>query len=160
MSSIRRHLTYANVMATVAAFLALGGGALAALHLPAHSVGAKQLKPNAVTGAKVRDHSLTGADLSEIGLSNLKGSSGTASNESAVIEAGGDCGRFTFNAGGAQPGDGVMLEGSEANSLAHAMIGAVTVVNPNQLNVAICAGSGFPVNQAPGSIQLRFDTLR
>ncbi len=32
MRHIRQHLTYANVMATLAVFLVLGGGTAAALH--------------------------------------------------------------------------------------------------------------------------------
>jgi hypothetical protein len=38
MRRIRSHLTYANVMATIAVFLVLGGGAYAAFHLPKNSV--------------------------------------------------------------------------------------------------------------------------
>jgi hypothetical protein len=61
---IRTKLTYANVMATIAAFFAIaGGGAMAASHLGHNSVGSAQLKAGAVTGAKVKDHSLTGADI-------------------------------------------------------------------------------------------------
>jgi hypothetical protein len=59
----RPKLSYANVMATIAVFIALGGASYAALKLPKNSVGAKQLKKNAVTGAKVKNHSLTGADI-------------------------------------------------------------------------------------------------
>lgn len=52
-------LTYANVVATIALFCALAGGAYAAgVDLPSRSVGNKQLKRNAVTAAKVKDHSL------------------------------------------------------------------------------------------------------
>jgi hypothetical protein len=61
--SLRRHLSYANVMATVAVFLALGGTTYAAFTLPRNSVGTKQLKNGAVTGAKVRRHSLLGIDF-------------------------------------------------------------------------------------------------
>lgn len=43
------HLTYANVVATLALFIALGGASYAAIALPAHSVGPVQLKANAVT---------------------------------------------------------------------------------------------------------------
>src|SRR6478672_8746411 len=43
MSRIRRHLTYANVMATLAVFLVLGGGAYAAFHLPRNSVRSKNI---------------------------------------------------------------------------------------------------------------------
>jgi hypothetical protein len=49
----RPRLTYANVMATVAVVLALGGGAYAAIRLPAKSVGARQLRRHAVTPSKV-----------------------------------------------------------------------------------------------------------
>ena len=41
-------LTYANVVATIALFVSLGGASYAALVLPAHSVGARQLRPGAV----------------------------------------------------------------------------------------------------------------
>src|SRR5947208_1907958 len=53
--SLRRpsNLTYANDMATVAVFLALGGGAYAAFELPKGSVGSKQLKRGAVTPKKL-----------------------------------------------------------------------------------------------------------
>jgi hypothetical protein len=53
LSKLRSNLNYANVMATIAVFMALGGGAYAAIKLPANSVGSKQLKKKAVTPAKV-----------------------------------------------------------------------------------------------------------
>jgi hypothetical protein len=45
--------TYANVVATVALFIALGGVGYAATQLPKNSVGARQLKKAAVTPAKL-----------------------------------------------------------------------------------------------------------
>ena len=45
---LRCHLSYANVMATVAVFVALGGGAYAATALPRGSVGRAQLRDHAV----------------------------------------------------------------------------------------------------------------
>jgi hypothetical protein len=50
---VRRKLRYANVIATLALFVSLGGGAYAATQLPKHSVGTKQLKSGAVTPAKL-----------------------------------------------------------------------------------------------------------
>jgi hypothetical protein len=41
---LRSKLTYANVMATIAVFLALGGGAYAAFHLPKNSVRSRNIK--------------------------------------------------------------------------------------------------------------------
>lgn len=53
MTFLRRHLTYANVIASLALFLALGGAAFAATQLPRNSVGTGQLKPEAVTAGKI-----------------------------------------------------------------------------------------------------------
>jgi hypothetical protein len=64
MKRLRPSLTYANVVATVALFLALGGGvAYGASQLAKNSVGAKQLKRSSVTSAKVKDASLTAKDF-------------------------------------------------------------------------------------------------
>lgn len=53
MKALKSKPTYANVMATIAVFIALGGGAYAATQLPKNSVGAKQLKVGAVTQNKI-----------------------------------------------------------------------------------------------------------
>jgi hypothetical protein len=53
MGLVRRHLSYANVVASLALFLALGGAAFAATQLPRNSVGTGQLKPEAVTSGKI-----------------------------------------------------------------------------------------------------------
>jgi hypothetical protein len=53
MKRIPSRLGYANVMATVAVFIALGGASYAAVRLPRNSVGARQLKKEAVTPAKL-----------------------------------------------------------------------------------------------------------
>ena len=64
-SWIRGGLTYANVVGTLALFIALGGVSYAAVKLPAKSVGTKQLKTGAVTSAKVRDGSLLAKDFDD-----------------------------------------------------------------------------------------------
>jgi hypothetical protein len=63
LGKLRPHLSYANVIATLALFLALGGGAYAAIRLPKNSVGSKQLKANAVSSAKVKKGSLLSGDF-------------------------------------------------------------------------------------------------
>jgi hypothetical protein len=62
MRFIRRKVTFANVIAAMALFIALGGLAVAA-GLPKNSVGSKQLKKNAVTAVKVKKHTLTGKQI-------------------------------------------------------------------------------------------------
>jgi hypothetical protein len=59
MEVIRKHASYANVMATIAVFLALGGAGMAAKALKKNSVGTKQLKGKAVTEAKLADGAAT-----------------------------------------------------------------------------------------------------
>lgn len=56
-------MTYANVMSTVAVFIALGGTSYAAVKLPKGSVGATQIKADAVTSAAIRDGAVTAQDL-------------------------------------------------------------------------------------------------
>jgi hypothetical protein len=63
LSPFTSRLTYANVMSTIAVFVALGGGAYAAVALPKNSVGTRQLKADAVTSAKVRNHTLRAHDF-------------------------------------------------------------------------------------------------
>jgi hypothetical protein len=66
---IRQRITYANVVASVALFIALGGVSYAATSLPRNSVGTAQLKSNAVTGAKIKNSSITGRDVKNGSLS-------------------------------------------------------------------------------------------
>lgn len=64
-SSLRRFVprpTYANVIATIALFVALGGVAVAA-GMPKNSVGPNQLKKGAVTAAKIRKQAVTPGKL-------------------------------------------------------------------------------------------------
>ena len=55
--------SYANVTATLALVVALGGTSYAAIKLPANSVGAAQVKPDAITSGKVRNGSLLRRDF-------------------------------------------------------------------------------------------------
>jgi hypothetical protein len=79
-SKLRSGLTYANVIATLALFLALGGGAYAAFKLPTNSVGSKQIKKNAVNSSKVANGSLLAGDFKAgqlpAGAQGLKGDQG------------------------------------------------------------------------------------
>ena len=68
---MHRHLSYANVMATIAVFIALGGASYAAIKVPKNSVGTRQLKNGAVTGAKVKDGAITGQKIASQTLGNV-----------------------------------------------------------------------------------------
>jgi hypothetical protein len=75
---VSRHLTYTNVIATVAVFLALGGVSWAAIRVPRNSVGTKQLKAKAVTLPKIHPdaRALFNGPQGEKGLQGLQGAVG------------------------------------------------------------------------------------
>ncbi len=97
LARLRPRLSYANVIATLALFLVLGGGAaFAATQLPKNSVGAKQLRKQAVTPSKLAKSTLkqlqgaTGP-AGAVGPAGPKGDSGAAGQDagpvySAVLE--------------------------------------------------------------------------
>lgn len=73
MNQIRKRLTYANVMSSIAVFLVLGGAtAFAASQLGKNSVGTKQLKKNAVTAAKIKKNAVTAAKIRRNAVTNAK----------------------------------------------------------------------------------------
>jgi hypothetical protein len=70
---LRKHLTYANAMSSLAVFLVLGGAtAFAASQLGKNSVGTKQLKRNAVTAAKIKKNAVTSAKIKNDAVTGSK----------------------------------------------------------------------------------------
>ncbi len=60
MSTIKKHISPATVLAAIAVFLAMAGGAWA---LGRNSVGSKQLKKNAVITSKIKNRAVTGKKI-------------------------------------------------------------------------------------------------
>jgi hypothetical protein len=84
MHRVRGQLTYANVVATLALFIALSGAtAFAATQLAKNSVGPKQLRKNAVTTAKIKNGAITGAKINASSLGPVP-SAASADNASAL----------------------------------------------------------------------------
>jgi hypothetical protein len=110
MKSVRKRLTYANVMSSIAVFLVLAGGtAFAASQLGKETVGAKQLKKEAVSLAKINaaaKSSLKGA-TGATGAEGPKGATGPQGPKGDKGEKGekGDTGPSTGPAGGALTGN-------------------------------------------------------
>jgi hypothetical protein len=69
MRNLRDKLSYANVMATLAVFIALGGTTYAAIRIPPDSVGNRQLKASSVTNGKIAQGAITGSKVAEGTLS-------------------------------------------------------------------------------------------
>lgn len=78
MSAVRRRLTYANVIATLALFLALSGGVVWAAgkvgtkRLKAGAVTAGKIKRNAVTSVKIQSNAVTGPKIKNNAVSFAK----------------------------------------------------------------------------------------
>jgi len=66
VARLRRHLSYANVMATLAVFIALGGSSYAVATL-----NGKQLKNRSVRASKIARNSLTGTEIRESRLGQV-----------------------------------------------------------------------------------------
>jgi hypothetical protein len=88
MLRYRPKITYANVMATLAFFLAVTGGAYAVAKLPRNSVGPKQLRKAAVTNAKVKKGSLAADRLSSKARISLQGQLGVKGDRGEQGSAG------------------------------------------------------------------------
>jgi hypothetical protein len=84
VKNLRSRLSFSNVVAVLALFIALGGSAYAATQLKKNSVGTKQLKKNAVNGSKVKDQSLTGKDINLAKLGTVP----AATNATSATTAG------------------------------------------------------------------------
>ena len=92
---LRKRLTFSNVIALLALFIALGGTSYAVTALPKNSVGTQQLKKDAVTGAKVKNGSLSSADFAagtllkgDTGASGATGATGATGPQGATGAAG------------------------------------------------------------------------
>jgi hypothetical protein len=100
MRILRANLTFANAVALIALFIALGGSAYAATQVPGDSVGTKQLKREAVTPGKLSSKAkaaLAGpagptgpsgpqGDRGPRGQEGARGAAGTTGNEPVVID--------------------------------------------------------------------------
>jgi hypothetical protein len=73
MSRIRSRLTYANVVATLALFLALTGGAVWA----ASKINGKQIKKNSIPGNRIKKKSVTNNQIKKQTLTNNRIKPGT-----------------------------------------------------------------------------------
>jgi hypothetical protein len=118
---VTARLNYANVTATLALFVALGGSSYAALTLPRNSVGTKQLRSGAVRSGDVRDGALRVRDLSRDARASLRGATGSIGPQGpagapaikyfAVVEANGRLVRGSATSGGSAGSPGSYVVG-------------------------------------------------
>ena len=122
MSRIRSHLSYANVMATTAVFIALGGTSYAVSQLPRNSVGAKQIRSGAVGKSEIgtsavrskhiKDRSVALRDISPAARLSLRGQQGPAGPQGPAAA--------TFSAAVRPSGEFARSRGTQSNGAGHA----------------------------------------
>lgn len=110
MHRLRSHLTYANVMATIAVFVALGGSSYAAVQLKRNSVGSAQIRTAAVGTSEIRNRTIRLQDINKATRSSLRGAAGpqgpagpagaNAAKHFAVVSAAGALVRGNATGGG------------------------------------------------------------
>ncbi len=147
----------AMLVASASLFVTLGGGAYASTYLPAHSVGARQLRADAVTSVAVKDRSLLASDFApgqlpagakgdtgpkgDAGPAGAKGDTGPAGIAGVTVRT--DNGRipsFVLKQGEADCADGEVATGGGAR------IGAGGVASTALTHsIPVVDGSGKPV---------------
>lgn len=141
MARLRTKLTYANVVATLALFVALAGGtAFAASQvLPKNSVGTRQLRNGAVTGAKIKKGTITGSkiELSSLGTVPSAALAASADNSSQL---------------GGTPADGYLKTGQAAGG---ALSG--TFPNPTLASHAVVATGGSTASTALATVCTHYE---
>jgi len=145
-SRLRSRLTYANVIATLALFLALGGGSYAAINIPKNSVGAKQLKKNAVTSVKVKRGSLLTSDFKASQRRGLRGPQGLQGPQGAPGPVTGDLPSGATMRGVYNLDDVVGLGARIAGSISFGLR------LPSKPAIEIVGVGGAPTANCPGSL--------
>jgi len=137
-----RRPSYAEVVATMALFIALGGVSYAAIKIPNNSVGTKQLKQNAVTSKKVKNRSLLAADFKAGQLP--RGATGTIGAQGLAGEAGpkGPTG-FAGQAGATGPAGATGEFGPTGNTGLTGNVGVTGEIGPTgPSTTAVSSGAG------------------
>ncbi len=81
----KKHLSYSNIAASIALFVALGGTAVAAATLERDSVGAPQIKKDAVRSSEIRGETIKVADMATQARSALLGDMKVAESAESFV---------------------------------------------------------------------------
>ncbi|HEV2790976.1 MAG TPA: hypothetical protein VGV69_06720 [Solirubrobacterales bacterium] len=128
MKHIKKRLTYANVMSSIAVFLVLGGATAIAAGLAKNSVGTKQLKKNAVTTAKIKKNAVTGAKVKNGSLTGSDINLGTLGTVPSAASA-----ATAASAGNADTVDGQHV------------VKIYNTLSPGQTEVPVASAGGFTI---------------
>lgn len=160
---IRKHLTFANVISMIALFVALSGGAYAAMKIPRNSIGPAQLKAGSVDSGKVRDGTLVPKDFKLGSLpAGIQGPKGDAGAEGPAGPSGPKGETGARGADGARGQDGSHgQDGADGVSVTTTQLGTGDANCPNGGTRFTSAGgttyacNGAKGDQGPGARKLK-----
>ena len=138
-----RHLSYANVMATIAVFIALGGGAYAVTALPKNSVTTIQVKNGSLLAKDFKSGQLKAGARGPAGPQGPAGPAGVRGLTGATGLAGADGTNGTNGTNGINGKDG--LDGS---AKAYAFISGQGTVGPSAHGITTANVTAHLANQA------------
>lgn len=143
-------LTYANVVSSLAVFLALGGVSYAAVTLPKNSVGAAQIKAGAVGSPEVADGKLSATDFGAIpttkgarGDTGPAGAAGPVGNAGPKGGVGDSCAELRCSGSDV---DGKVVLSIDGNTVADNLTGFMTTCDGSVCRVRV---SGAPAATKP-----------
>lgn len=154
MPRLFRGSSYANVTATLALVVALGGTSYAAIKLPANSVGTAQVKPDAITSGKVRNGSLLRRDFK---LGELPGAQRGADGARGPAGPSGPAGDASLPVAGYKRSDpitvpaGATLAGSLACDAGMRVVGGGVYANESNMPVE----SSYPESATAWVVSMR-----
>jgi hypothetical protein len=163
LAPARSRLTYANVVSTLALFLALGGGAAMAKQ---HFLNGKRIKPGTIPANRIKKHSLTSTQIKVSKLGTVAKATHALTADQATHAAGAD------TLGGLGPGAFVasdrVIEGTPTSSLHPntrilldpatgadvrlTMNGVIEVVNTNATDALSVNGVSSRGNTGPNTL--------
>lgn len=161
LGKLRPHLTYANVAATLALVIAVGGGSAWAAqkirtrNIAYHAVTASKVNYNAITAAKVKNGSLSGRELRDSSVTTEDVRNGTLRSEdfgAGQLPKGdkGDKGDPATSLHGTVSANGVLTFGSGVTSVVPGADGVYAVTFDR--DVSRCSVVGTVANTDGGSV--------
>jgi hypothetical protein len=146
LKQIRKRLTYANVMSSIAVFLVLGGATALAAGLAKNSVGSKQLKKNAVTAAKIKKNAVTTAKIQNGAVTGAKLNVGSLPTVPSAATAG-----SANTANSAKTAESAGNAGNANTVGGQSVVKLFKTLTEGQVDVTVASVGGFTVIASCGS---------
>ncbi len=158
LRKLKQHLTYANVMASLAVFAVLGGGMAVAAGLKKNSVKSKQIAANAVkvseiadgsvTTPKLADNAATGAKVDESSLGTVPTAASAETAGSATTAQTADSAQSAQNATNAQNAQTAANAQNAALAANSSLFGGKTVAQVRPVGAGDSTGADDPLTIA------------